>query len=416
MKECILVLLIAFLSFETTAQTLNCNFKKPVITVHFGSGDVRDINADETFNYERVRSSCPTDGHYTYTSYTSECFSGDWFTLEDHTPGDESGNMLLVNSSYRTGTFFATTVSGLKGGTTYEFGLWLMNVCKITEKCPFPLLPNLSISLQTASGKTIATLGTGEVARVESPRWKQHKLIFTTPPSETSLTIVMTNSKPGGCGNDFALDDITFRECIKIPPPVATAQKTPVTKKAQPTTAKPATPKPATPKPTVAKPAPKTSAPAVTKSQPKSVPIVQQQKDSQVSSPTVVKVKPRAFPPPPPILKTRENTLVKQIETEAGQITLSLYDNGDIDGDTISIYHNNVLIMSHARLSAKPLTINIAVDSSQPRHELVMVAENLGSIPPNTSVMVINAGSKRYEVFISSNEQRNAKVVVSLKE
>jgi hypothetical protein len=45
-----------------------------------------------------------------------------------------------------------------------------------------------------------------------------------------------------------------------------------------------------------------------------------------------------------------------------------------------------------------------------------MVAENLGSIPPNTSVMVITAGSQRYEVFISSNEQRNAKVVVKLKE
>ncbi len=389
------------LAHGAKTQSLNCNFKKPVITIHFGSGDVRDINSDESLNYERVQHSCPTDGHYSYTSYTSECFRGDWFTLEDHTPGDASGNMLLVNSSYTTGTFFKTTVSGLKGGTTYEFGVWLMNVCKITDKCPFPLLPNITISLQTAGGKTIARIGTGEVERVQSPRWTQHRAIFTTPPTETSLTIVMTNSKPGGCGNDFALDDITFRECIKTPPPVATTPKTTVTKKPQPATVKPAA---------------KKSAPVATTKPPKTVTIVKQQKDSQVFSPPVVKLKQRAFPPPPPILRTRENTLVKQIETEAGQIKVSLYDNGEIDGDTISIYHNNVRIMSHARLSAKPISINIAIDSSQPHHELVMVAENLGSIPPNTSVMVITAGDKRYEVFISSNEQRNAKVILNLKQ
>ena len=44
-----------------------------------------------------------------------------------------------------------------------------------------------------------------------------------------------------------------------------------------------------------------------------------------------------------------------------------------------------------------------------------MVAENLGSIPPNTSVMIITTASKRYEVFISSDEQNNAKVVFELK-
>lgn len=400
MKESVVFLLLAALSLGLRGQSLNCNFKKPVITVHFGSGNVRDINDDETFNYDRVLSPCPTDGHYTYASYTSECFRGDWFTLaEDHTPGDASGNMLIVNSSYNTGTFFKTTLTGLKGGTTYEFGVWLMNVCKITDKCPFPLLPNITMTLQTPTGKTIAKLGTGEVQRVQSPRWTQHKTIFTMPASETSITITMTNSKPGGCGNDFALDDITFRECIKTPPAIA-ARKPAVTKKTQPATVKKA---------------PKQAAPVPATSKPKTVTIVQQQKDSPAFTPTVVKLKPRAFPPPPPILRTRENTLVKQIETESGQIKVSLYDNGDIDGDTISIYHNNVLVMSHARLSAKPITINIAVDSSQPHHELVMVAENLGSIPPNTSVMVITAGSKRYEVFISSTEQRNAKVVVDLK-
>ena len=130
---------------------------------------------------------------------------------------------------------------------------------------------------------------------------------------------------------------------------------------------------------------------------------------------SAVKQDPKVFPPPPMVLKTRENALVKKIETEAGQIKIELYDNGEIDGDTVSIYHNNALVKSHMRLSQKPISISITVDPAQPHHEMIMVAENLGSIPPNTSVMIITTASNRYEVFISSSEQKNAKVVFDLK-
>jgi hypothetical protein len=47
---------------------------------------------------------------------------------------------------------------------------------------------------------------------------------------------------------------------------------------------------------------------------------------------------------------------------------------------------------------------------------VVMVAENLGSIPPNTSVMIVTTGSKKHQVYISSTEQKNAKIVFDLKE
>lgn len=402
MKEFIFLLLMLSCCILSQAQSANCIFEKPRITIHFGSGNVRDLNIAH-FDYERVLHYCPSDGHYAYTPYTSDCFRGDWFTLmEDHTPGDASGNMLLVNSSYNTGTFFKTTVNALKGGKTYEFGVWLMNVCRITDKCPFPLLPNITIRLQTISGKTIAQLGTGEVARVEAPRWTQYRTIFNMPASETSLIITMINSKPGGCGNDFALDDITFRECIIKPAPIAkTTPKKPVVTKKQPIPVKQA------PKKT-------TSVPA--KKPPRVVKLVTPQKDSQVRATPVVKLKSKAFPPPPPVLTSRANTLARKIETESGEIKINLYDNGQIDGDTISIYHNNVLLISHARLSAKPISLSIAVDSSNPHHELIMVAENLGSIPPNTSLMIITAGTQRYEVFISSSEQKNAKVIFDLKQ
>lgn len=404
MKAGILLLLLFIFSFQVNAQRADCIFKKPPqISIHFGSGAIADPNIEYLSNYDRVRSSCPTDGHYSFASFTSECFRGDWFNLdEDHTPADASGNMLIVNSSYNTGTFFKTTVTGLKGGMIYQFGMWLMNVCRITDKCPFPLLPNLHIRLQTSTGKIVAQFVTGEIARVPAPKWAQHTAVFTMPSSETSLTLVMVNNQPGGCGNDFAVDDITFTECTKPPPVVKAAAKPPVVRK-QPTAAT----KQVAKKPTT----------ATVKTPPqRNVKVVTPQRDSQSISPPVVSLKPRSFPPPPAALRTRTNDVVKRIETEAGQITVNLYDNGEIDGDTISIYHNNVRIMSHARLSAKPVSISIAIDPANPHHEVVMVAENLGSIPPNTSLMIITAGNKRYEVFISSTEQRNAKVVFDLKE
>ncbi|MFL5773698.1 MAG: hypothetical protein ACJ75F_11105, partial [Flavisolibacter sp.] len=120
--------------------------------------------------------------------------------------------------------------------------------------------------------------------------------------------------------------------------------------------------------------------------------------------------------PIPEILQKRDNPLVRTIESEEGEISIRLYDNGQIDGDTVSIYHNNELVVSKAGLSQKAITLTLTLNPAQSHHELVMVAENLGSIPPNTSLMIISTPSKRYEVFISSTEQKNAKVVIELKE
>jgi hypothetical protein len=179
LKKLLFLLFTLAFTFRPKAQPANCTFKQPLITIHFGAGNVSDVNTEAPSNYRRVISTCPTDGHYTYTSYTSDCFRGDWLTLpEDHTPGDVDGNMMLVNASPGAGTFLTTTVNGLKTGTTYEFAVWLMNVCKPTDKCPFPLLPSITILLQTPAGKIVAQFGTGELIRREAPHWTQYRALF----------------------------------------------------------------------------------------------------------------------------------------------------------------------------------------------------------------------------------------------
>jgi hypothetical protein len=391
-----IILLFAFVS---KAQPGNCILKPPQFTIHFGTGNVRDPNSAPLSNYDRVSHFCPNDGHYSFVSYTSECFNDNWHTLSsDHTPGDAGGNMLLVNAAHKGGVFLNIPITGLKSNTTYELGLWVLNLCKPTQKCPSLLLPSLHIRLETPEGRIVANIVTKDFPRVQEPQWVQQLAFFTTSDSTSTLRLTMYDNVHGGCGNDFALDDITFRECVKPIPQPAVTQKTPPTPK-QVTVSKPVTKK------VTASPQQKVLVP----------PAIIPQPDTALKTMVVVNQPPVIVIPPPLVLKTRENALVREIETEAGEIRINCYDNGEIDGDTISIYHNNQLIKSHMRLSQKPIAFTIEVNASQPHHELIMVAENLGSIPPNTSVMIINTPGKRYEVFISSSKQKNAKVVFDLK-
>jgi len=113
---------------------------------------------------------------------------------------------------------------------------------------------------------------------------------------------------------------------------------------------------------------------------------------------------------PPPVLKTRSNQVVRTLIVNVNEITLNIYDDGVIDHDTVSIYLDNKQVVNHAMLTDRPLTLTLHLDESNDYHELVMVAENEGEIPPNTSLMIVKAGDKEYEVRITSTEQKNAVV------
>ncbi len=128
-------------------------------------------------------------------------------------------------------------------------------------------------------------------------------------------------------------------------------------------------------------------------------------KDSsmKISQPTVIV-------PVPAILKSRTNELLKTLTVNHNMIELRIYDDGAIDNDTVSVYYDNKLLISKARLSDQPITIKITVEPSDHPHQLVMVAENLGDIPPNTSLLVVADGEKRYEERIISTEQKNVMI------
>ena len=348
----VIIFSLSLISNPLLAQNNNCIYKDPVFTLNFGT--IAKDGAPIMYNlgnYKNTNGSCPKDGFYSFSTSTANCFNGKWHNLpEDHTTGDVNGKMMIVNASEKPGNFFAITVTGLKPGAQYGVSGWFANICKYANGC-IPAPPVIEITVH-ANDKIISSFKTAEIKPAAVPQWQNYTGEFVMVANTDVISLQMKDLTPGGCGNDFVLDDIEIIQC-SLPIPVT---QTEITK-----------------------------------------PIEQ----------TFVT-------PVPKVIETRSNPVIKQITTEETELTIDLYDNGEIDGDTVSIYHNNELVVSRARISTRPVTVKIKVDKSNPHHELVMVADNLGRIPPNTSLMIITAGKKRYEIFISSSEQKNAKVLIDL--
>jgi hypothetical protein len=107
---------------------------------------------------------------------------------------------------------------------------------------------------------------------------------------------------------------------------------------------------------------------------------------------------------------TRKKIFVKEIPVTGDSIVLSFYDNAEIDGDSISLFLNDKLVFQHVRLTGSAYTIKLAVSELNATNELTMVAENLGTIPPNTSYMIVMVGENRYDARLESTEGSSAMV------
>ena len=106
--------------------------------------------------------------------------------------------------------------------------------------------------------------------------------------------------------------------------------------------------------------------------------------------------------------KQRQNKVAKEITVDSDSLKVDFYDNGDIDGDSISIFYNNKLISFNRILSDKPVHFDLPIDTSKQVNEITMFADNLGSIPPNTALMVVTDGKKRYEIRMAASLKENA--------
>ncbi|HEX5667378.1 MAG TPA: hypothetical protein VFX73_01175 [Chitinophagaceae bacterium] len=110
------------------------------------------------------------------------------------------------------------------------------------------------------------------------------------------------------------------------------------------------------------------------------------------------------------IFVERKKILVEEILVSGDSIRLDFYDNAEVDGDSITLFLNGKMIHQHVLLKAIPFEFKIAVSELQDENELTMVAENLGSIPPNTSLMIVWVNGVRHEARLESTENSSAMI------
>ena len=157
----------------------------------------------------------------------------------------------------------------------------------------------------------------------------------------------------------------------------------------------------------------KTQPPVIAKAEPKEEPktVIEFPKveEGQIIEPK----KPVEIPvvKPHPKLQSRRSDVVKTIKIENPTFRLDFYDNGEIDGDSISVFFNGKVVLSNQMLTDKPISLTLSLDPGISENIVTMYAENLGTIPPNTAVMIVTDGTRRYEVRMESDLKKSGSVI-----
>jgi hypothetical protein len=117
-----------------------------------------------------------------------------------------------------------------------------------------------------------------------------------------------------------------------------------------------------------------------------------------------------------PDRQTDIQRIIEITDSEKDSIKIDVYDNGEVDGDSISLYLNDKPIINKSIISEKPISFYLTLSRERQFDKIKMVAENLGNIPPNTALMIITTNKKRYEIRLTSDLIKTAAVEFVLHE
>ncbi len=122
-----------------------------------------------------------------------------------------------------------------------------------------------------------------------------------------------------------------------------------------------------------------------------------------------------AIPAATALIDTRDKSVVKEIEVSNTSLRIELYDNGEIDYDSVTLFLNKKEILPKTIINHKAVKINIQLDETLEYNDLSMFANNLGMIPPNTAALILYDDKKRYEVILTSDLNKNATLRIRVK-
>jgi hypothetical protein len=110
--------------------------------------------------------------------------------------------------------------------------------------------------------------------------------------------------------------------------------------------------------------------------------------------------------------KERRTDIVRSVFFKSDSLVLSLYDNGIVDGDSVSIVLNGKIIIANQGLTTKAIRIIVHVTPELGDSLLfTMIAENLGTIPPNTGLLIVEDGDNRNEIRFTGDMQMSSAVL-----
>jgi hypothetical protein len=111
-----------------------------------------------------------------------------------------------------------------------------------------------------------------------------------------------------------------------------------------------------------------------------------------------------------PMFRNTEITSPVVLNVKNYNLELELKDYLRTDNDTISIYLNRKLILNKLNISRRPFKFNIRLNRNLASNELILYANNLGYVPPNTSLLQIYDGQNRHRVLIESTLQKSVAI------
>ena len=107
----------------------------------------------------------------------------------------------------------------------------------------------------------------------------------------------------------------------------------------------------------------------------------------------------------------RKTEFSQIVSFKSDSLELSLYDNGEIDGDTVSVFMNGEMFMYKQGLKASAIKKTIYITKSNEDFTLLLFAENMGKYPPNTGLLVVHDGDDVYNLRFNSDFQKNTGIV-----
>ena len=218
------ILLVTAGPLGVLAQTCTGSLGDPVVDETFGvCTNLIGIGPPLPYGVTSLQYSadpCSEDGDsYGLVTFMRNCHAGTWHNVfQDHT-GNYNGYFMVINGPATPELVYTKTVPGstLCPNTTYEFAAYIMNILKLTEATQDWVVPNLTFSIESSTGTVLKTITIGDIPETATPTWIQYGTFFTSPSdgSDVLIKLIDNQSLPGN-GNDFAVDDITFRPCGPI--------------------------------------------------------------------------------------------------------------------------------------------------------------------------------------------------------